>query len=221
MPLAFPDDAAPVRVAFVDDIPGTRLAPEVQAALLQAARSLEAAGYEIERAVPPRIDEALVIWLAVVMNEVRLGMLPAVEAMQDPSILDSVRAMAACAPPPDFHTYTTALARRDILRREWNEFLERYPLLLIPSSCRTPMPWGEDLQGPQKMAALLSDQSPLIAIAALSLPGLSVPTGLQAGLPMGVQLVAGSFREGRLLAAGRIIEREAEMPCLWKQADHS
>lgn len=219
-PLDFPDDAAPVRVAYVDEMPGTWLAPEVKAALSQAARALEAAGYQVERAVPPRIDDAVEIWLAVVMNEVRMGVLQAIEAMQDPSILDSVRSMAACAPPQDLHTYATALAQRDVLRREWNGFLARYPLLLMPSSCRTPMRWGEDLQGPEKMRVLLADQSPLIAVAALSLPGLSVPTGLQAGLPMGVQLVAGSFREGRLLEAGRIIERDAEMPCAWKPPDH-
>ncbi|VTU23502.1 Glutamyl-tRNA(Gln) amidotransferase subunit A [Variovorax sp. PBS-H4] len=209
-PLDFPDDGAPVRVACVDEIPDTRLAPEVKAALSQAARSLEAAGYRVERVVPPGIDEALEIWLAVVMNEVRMGMLSAVEAMQDASILSSVRSMAACAPAPELHAYATALARRDVLRREWNEFFERYPLLLMPTSCRAPMPWGEDLQGPEKMRELLADQSPLIAVAALSLPGLHVPTGLQAGLPSGVQLVAASFRERRLLEAARIIERDAE-----------
>jgi amidase len=212
--LDFPDDAAPVRVACVDEIPGTQLAPAVRAALSQAARSLEAAGYVVERAVPPGIEEAVEIWLAVVMNEVRIGMLPAVEAMQDASILSSVRAMAACAAPQDLQTYALALARRDVLRRAWNEFLDRYPLLLMPTSCRTPMPWGEDLQGPEKMHALLADQSPLIAVAALGLPGLHVPTGLVAGLPAGVQLVAAGFRERRLLEAGRIIERDAQMPCV-------
>lgn len=217
MPLDFPDDGVPVRVALVDEVPGTRLAPEVHAALSQAARALEAAGYRVERATPPGMDEAVEIWLAVVMNEVRIGMLPAVEAMQDPCILDSVRSMAACAAAQDLHTYATAIARRDVLRSEWGEFLSRYPLLLMPSSCRPPMPWGEDLQGPEKMRQLLADQGPLIAVAALSLPGLSVPTGVHAGLPTGVQLVAGSFREMRLLEAGRIIERDAQMPAVWRR----
>jgi len=32
------------------------------------------------------------------------------------------------------------------------------------------------------------------------------------GLPTGVQLVADSYREQRLLAAGEVIEREVQMP---------
>ncbi|GAB7547459.1 hypothetical protein [Cupriavidus sp. 8B] len=62
------------------------------------------------------------------------------------------------------------------------------------------------------MAQMLSAQSPMMAIAALSFPGLSVPTGLVGDTPTGVQLVAGSFREDICLAAGEVIERHAAMP---------
>jgi amidase len=41
-----------------------------------------------------------------------------------------------------------------------------------------------------------------------------VPTGLSGGLPAGVQLVAGRFREDRLLRAGEIIERAARFSAL-------
>ena len=51
-----------------------------------------------------------------------------------------------------------------------------------------------------------------MAVAALSLPGLSVPTGLVGTAPVGVQLVADSFREDLLLDAGEAIERHAAMP---------
>jgi amidase len=47
----------------------------------------------------------------------------------------------------------------------------------------------------------------LIATAALGLPGISVPMGFSGGLPVGVQLVADSFRELRLLTAASVIER--------------
>ena len=51
-----------------------------------------------------------------------------------------------------------------------------------------------------------------MAMPALSLPGLNVPVGIAKGLPVGVQLVADSFREHRMLAAGAVIERAAVMP---------
>jgi len=74
------------------------------------------------------------------------------------------------------------------------------------------MPWGEDLHGSRRMQALLRDQCTLVGTAALGLPGLNVPTGLANGVPIGVQLVAGAFREQRLLAAGKVIERASTLP---------
>lgn len=92
--------------------------------------------------------------------------------------------------------------------------MTRYPLILMPTSCRLPMKWGDDLGSTEDMKRVLVDQSPLITVAALCLPGLNVPTGVVDGLPMGVQLVADSFREQRLLAAGSVIERAVNMPNL-------
>ena len=48
----------------------------------------------------------------------------------------------------------------------------------------------------------------------MGLPGLVVPTGLADGLPTGVQLVAGRFREDRCLAAGALVEQAARFSAL-------
>jgi len=146
------------------------------------------------------------------MNEVRMGMLADVHATQDPAIIASVEGMAASAAPHNLEAYAKALARRDTLRRQWHAFLQRYPLFLMPTSAAPPMAWDADLQGNAAMRAILDQQAPLMSIAILGLPGLHAPTGLAQGLPTGVQLVAAPFRENRLLAAGRIIERDAAMP---------
>ncbi|MCW8275163.1 amidase [Pseudomonas sp. PCH199] len=210
----FPDDASAVRVALVDDIPGSSLEPAIKAALNNAARILEAAGYAVERAMPPGLTEGIEIWQSIVMTEARMGMFAGVKAMGDESIQRSVENMMAGAPKIDLEGYALAIARRDELRRKWNEFMMRYPLILMPTSCRLPMKWGEDLGSAEDMKSVLVDQSPLITVAALCLPGLNVPTGVIDGLPVGVQLVADSFREQRLLVAGSIIERHVQMPNL-------
>lgn len=210
----YPDDTAPVRVALVDEIAGSSLAPAIKKALNDAAHILEAAGYRVERATPPGMIEGVEIWQSIVMTEARLGMYAGVRAMGDGTILRAVDNMAAGAPQIDLQGYALAIARRDDLRRKWNEFLSRYPLILMPTSCRLPMKWGEDLGTTEDMKGVLVDQSPLITVAALCLPGLNVPTGVVDGLPMGVQLVADGFREQRLLVAGAIIEREVGMPDL-------
>ncbi|CAG2142559.1 amidase family protein [Cupriavidus numazuensis] len=92
------------------------------------------------------------------------------------------------------------------MRRSWNILFQRYPLVLMPTSCRPPLPWGADQGSVDEMRRLLEIQSPLMAVAVCGLPGLHVPTGLSQGLPVGVQLVAPAFREMRLLHAGAMIE---------------
>ena len=53
---------------------------------------------------------------------------------------------------------------------------------------------------------MLSAHHPMLAVSTLGLPGLSLPTGLADGVPVGVQLVCGKFREEACLVAGEIIE---------------
>ena len=50
------------------------------------------------------------------------------------------------------------------------------------------------------------------AVASLGLPGLAVATGLEGAVPVGVQLVAGRYREDLLLAAGEAIEAGGTPP---------
>ncbi|WP_371884257.1 amidase family protein [Caballeronia sp. S22] len=201
------DDHSAVVVALVDEVPEATVSPEIKIALREAAKALADAGYVVERANPPEIGQCVDVWQSIVMTEVRLGMISAVDSMEDPDIKRSIHNMVDCAPVVDLGGYVRAIARRDELRRKWNEFLGRYPIVLLPSSCRLPQPWGADLGTIEEMRALIAAQSPLMATAALGLPGISVPMGLSGGLPVGVQLVANSFRELRLLAAASVIER--------------
>lgn len=212
VPLSGPAPPRPIRVALVDEIEGAEVAPEVRDALHQAGRWLEEEGYAVERVSPPGLRQAFETWLAIAMNDVRVNRLAAVERLGSEAIKNAVRGMLAGAPVLDLQGYMQALARRDMLRRQWAEFLAERPVVLMPSSCKLPFAQGADQQGDAAMVRMLSDQSPLMAVAALSLPGLSVPTGLVGTTPVGVQLVAGSFREDLLFDAGEAIERHAGMP---------
>lgn len=206
VPLDYTDDTAPVRVALIDEIEGTAIASEVVNALAGAARALEEQGYVVERVRLPGVHEAVAVWQSIVMTEVRLQMMHGVDATGDAVIQRSVRNMAECGPQVDLAGYAQAIAQRDELRRRWNILFDRYPLVLLPTSCQLAQPWGTDLGSLDEMRSLVATQSPLIAVAAMGLPGLHVPTGFAGGLPVGVQLVSKAFREMRMLAAGKIIE---------------
>jgi Asp-tRNA(Asn)/Glu-tRNA(Gln) amidotransferase A subunit family amidase len=54
-------------------------------------------------------------------------------------------------------------------------------------------------------------QSMRLAVPVLGLPAVSVPSGVTAGLPMGVQITAGRFREDLCLESAAAIEARAPM----------
>jgi amidase len=122
---------------------------------------------------------------------------------------DSQRAYATQL---DFEGYVETLARRTTILREWNRFFELYPVLLMPTSWQLPFLIDADQQGDEPMRRMLDAQHPLLAISILGLPGLSVPTGLVNGVPIGVQLVSARYQESRLLAAGEAIEARSTLP---------
>ncbi|WP_106857731.1 amidase family protein [Caballeronia novacaledonica] len=212
-PLTGPAIDGPMRVALVDTIEGVPISPEVCDALRRAARWLEEAGYVVEPASPPDMREGFDIWMTIAMTEIETGFAQTVDEYGDDGARDALRSMLArFGGQTSLERYIQGFARRDRLRRRWNAFLERYPLVLMPTSLELPFTWGMDREGPETMSRILDAQLPLKLIAALNLPGLSVPTGLHDGVPVGVQLVSGAFREDLCLAAGEAIEQRARMP---------
>ena len=207
-PLEAANATEPVRVALCTEIGGYACDPQVADALQRAARGLERAGYRIEPAQPPRLREAADLWLTLTMADSRVFVEPALLRDGGAAIRQTYRAMDAHAPQLDLAGYMAALAARTGLMREWALFLQRYPLLLLPVSWRTPFLVDADQHGSAAMREMLDAQSPLLATAILGLPGLSVPMGLRKGLPTGVQLVSDRFREDRILAAAGALEAE-------------
>ena len=112
---------------------------------------------------------------------------------------------SACE-PCDVNTLLDALQQRVGLIRQWNLFLEQYPLLICPVSAEPPFPDLLDVESPEAFNRVLEAQLTQVGLPLLGLPGLTVSTGMTGNVPVGVQLVAGRFEENHLLTAGEIIE---------------
>ncbi|MBC7726203.1 MAG: amidase, partial [Microbacteriaceae bacterium] len=88
----------------------------------------------------------------------------------------------------------------------WQLFLQDWPVLLLPVSAELPFENDLDLQGAAGYVRVWRAQLTMIALPLTGLPALTVSTGLVGGTPVGVQVVAGRFREDLCLAAGEAIE---------------
>ena len=112
-------------------------------------------------------------------------------------------------PLPALPEWMKLLAGRTTHQRAWAEWMRDVPLLVIPISAEPPFPQGLD---ETDFARVLKAQGPLFPTVHLGLPSVSVPTGIVDGLPMGVQVVAGRWREDVALAAAEAIEAAFPMP---------
>jgi amidase len=180
--------------------------PAVRAAVGQAAAALADAGCEIEQVSPPRFEEAARLFFTLVRTEEAASTTKIIEQLGDDQLRRARASTMAYASELDFGGYIKAFARRATMLREWMLFFERYPLLLMPVSWELPFPTDFDQRGDAAVARMLTAHHPMLAVSSLGLPGLSVPTGLSDGIPVGVQLVAGRYCEELCLSAGELIE---------------
>ncbi|HSG13399.1 MAG TPA: Asp-tRNA(Asn)/Glu-tRNA(Gln) amidotransferase subunit GatA [Gaiellaceae bacterium] len=100
--------------------------------------------------------------------------------------------------------YGQAQKVRTLIIREHREALERFDVLVSPTSPTVAFPLGERVADPLAMYAadLLTIPSCLAG-----LPGLSIPAGLSEGLPVGLQLIGPQFGENRLFHVGHVLEQ--------------
>ena len=213
-PLDYADSHRPLKVAMFKRHAAFDADPTVVAAIEEAAAWLAAAGCEVEEVEPPHFEEGAQLWRQLVMDDMRRGAQPAVETVGDAGVKSALHGYMQGLAPLDRDQTLEALTRRFNICRDWAVFLERYPVLLMPNSWQRQFAVDADLGPAAQVDALVRAQSPLLGTAMMGLPGLAVPTGLAGGLPTGVQLVSGRFREDRVLRAGEIIERAANFNAL-------
>ncbi len=198
---------APRRAALCVRPGGLAVVPEVEAALRDAARRLEAAGWTVEEvADTPLLHEATELLIQLWLGEGFPALADAITQEGDPGALAMLAGMRAHAEtlPPD--AVTEALVRRAGLTRDWQLFLERHPVLLLPVSAELPFPDGLDMEGPAAFERVWRAQLTQNSLPLMGLPGLTVSTGLVGRTPVGVQLTAGRYREDLCLLAAEAIE---------------
>jgi amidase len=199
--------AMPKRVAMCLNPDGLDPVPEVKAAVADAAKRLERAGWTVEEiTTTPPLREAADLQTKLWLGDGYEAQLEMAEREGDPGALACLRGNRAKVFPFDGAALSRALTRRATLTREWLALFEKYAVLLMPVSGELPFPDQLDRKDDASFARVWHAQMPQIAIPFMGLPGLTVSTGLVGRVPVGVQIVSGRYREDLCLAAGEAIE---------------
>jgi amidase len=196
----------PKRAALCVSPDGLEPVAEVKAAVLDAGKRLERAGWTVEEVAAPPMREAAELQTKLWLGDNYEAQLAAAEREGDPGALACLRGNRAKVFPFDADALSRTLTRRATLAREWLLFLQKYPVLLLPVSAELPFPDQLDTRDEASFQRVWQAQLPMIAIPFMGLPGLTVSTGLVGRVPVGVQVVADRFREDLCLLAGEAIE---------------
>lgn len=219
-PLEGPKLEGPIRVAKAK-IPGDMDCDrDVLAVLSKAADHLSDAGYIVEEVEVPDLAGVWRTWANIIMSETHVMAEAAMRAVASEDFRKTLDGFMGVATLLDQAGWMKACAERNTHIRAWQMFFEQYPVVLTPTTVqRTPGPRA-DLGGDEAVRKLFwNDLRFISAINVLGLPAAVVPVDVVKGAPVGVQLIAGRYREDLCLDAAEAIERGAGRLCkkLWKR----
>jgi len=168
-----------------------RATPEVAAITMQTVTRLARAGADVDEAKLPPTFRAVAAAAYVIMRSETASVHAERFALKADLYRPAIRSTIEMGMLIPGDLYVRALRLRRQFRREMSPLLERYDLLLTPT---TPAP------APEGMAT--GDASFQLPWSISGLPSVTVPCALTtSGLPLGIQLVSGPFTEASLLSA--------------------
>lgn len=212
-----------LRVALWADDPFAPVDAEVSAAVREAAELLRAAGAIVDETARPslRFEEAFEVYALLNHAVVAYGLPPKVRARIQAQASSystndlshqSLQARGARMTPG---LYQQVSQRRLALKRRWASFFQHHDVLLCPPApvAAIPHDHGPDIHA--RRLIVNGEPRPYLDFllwASLAtgadLPALSAPVWLsQAGLPLGVQIVAGVGEDRTAIAVAAMLER--------------
>ncbi len=198
----------PKRAALALTPDGLATEPAIQDALITAARTLEAQGWEIGTPTLPPFREAMELQLTLWLSEFGLGGADAITREADPDATFVHRELTKLSPAPTLESFMRALQSRARLARLWRIFFADWPVLLTPVSGALPFPDHYDTSSPEAFVHVIEAQMPQIAPPFMGLPGLTITTGRTRTHPLGIQALADRGCEHILLDLADLLAPE-------------
>lgn len=205
-PLQWPEQGSKA-IAVCTDPAGMGVHPGVSEHVARAAACLVERGYAAEIESPPDVAVAATAWNDLAQGESRIALQEQVLAAGDERSKRAFELMMQRTPALDVHSLMHLTSLRATLLRNWQMFMERWPLVLCPVAMEPALPYGVDTESAESVDRLYRSHTFLFATAFLGLPSISVPTGLVDGVPMGVQIIGRRFREDMVLQAAQALEQ--------------
>ncbi len=219
-------DLRGIRVGVVEELMGDGVEPGVRAAVEAAIERAEELGANVERVSLPASEHGISTYYLIAPAEcssnlarfdgIRYG--PRTETADDilehyentrghgfgPEVKRRVM-LGTFALASGYYDayYLRAQKVRTLIRRDFEAAFSAVDFVISPTSPTVAFPLGERVSDP--LAMYLSDVC-TIPVSLAGLPAISIPCGLSAGLPVGLQIAGPAFSENRLFEVAHALE---------------
>ncbi len=225
---ALKDDVKGMRIGIPRDYLGEGLDGEVKAAILAAAKVLEAKGAIVEEFDLSLVEYAIPAYYVIASAEASSnlsrfdGVKYGLRAKEYEGLHNMYKRSRSEGFGPEVKRrimlgsfvlssgyydayYLKALRTKALIKKAFDKAFEKYDVILGPASPSTAPKLGESLSDPLKM--YLGDIY-TISVNLAGLPGMTVPCGKDSkGLPIGLQLIGDCFKEKNIIRAGYAFEQ--------------
>lgn len=205
----------PLTVSYAMNPFGGTVDAEVEAAMTRAIAGFQASGATLREVTPPLAADLPGLWGTLMFTETEALARDAIEADGTAEMWRYYQDFAGLFETSDTTGLLQAMQRRVVAQRAWAGMFEEVDLLLLPTSLQRPFRNGQDFNEPETLAEIVSAQSPLLAINLLGLPSVAIPTHVDNGIPLGVQLIGPMHLDDFVLDAAERLERE--LGTLWQR----
>ncbi len=201
-----------IRIAYFEDDGRTPVTAETRAAVRNAAKLLQSAGFQVEPFRPEGMEEARQLWWKFFGITGGMLLRPMAEGHEDvlSPILKEFLGWVAEGPAHTTESLLDMWVQRDVVRIKIFEQMKRFPLLLCPAAAIPAFHHGErswKIEG--KLVKYLDAWSYTEWFNLLGMPAAVVPMGHSPeGLPIGVQIAGKPWQEELVLSAAEAIEEQ-------------
>lgn len=206
MPFDGPTVPPPLKVAFTRNGYSHPLHPAVEKALLNAASSLQDAGYSVTEIDPPLIPECFTLAIRALLGENKVLLGGEIEKHGSETFRRVFGYFEELFPPLEGDDLLVAMSQRAHFVRAWQLFLDEYPLVLTPLLHQPVYAWDRDAQSVDGLKETFGSSYHSMSVNFMGLPAGLVTGDFHKELPIGVQLVGRRFREDLILDACAAIE---------------
>jgi amidase len=198
--------AAGAIIVHTTESAGYDLHPGIAELIDRAATLLADAGYRVERVDPPPVIEGAKGWFTTASTEMEATLLPPIREHGSPVINEVFDNYFKMSDIKDRDGYIAAFADRTRLMRDWNLFLDRYPLIVTPFMMRPMFDHDYDARGFDEVKDLFDASIYSTGINYLGLPAGVIGMDLVDDRPAAVQIVGRRYREDVICDAMEAIE---------------